>query len=184
MTKSHFCILILIALLSLPQAYSQASQTGTYTLKSIDFDFVNDKRTYKDKRLLGILGFKKGDDIDAVLAEFGRDRIEEYYRQKGFAFIQVALDEGRLADGKVVYQIDEGPKVKIGKVAFNGNESLRDSALKKVVKTTKKNWFLWPKPYTKETVTEDLWALKNIYWDRGFLDSNITVKTKFTDDRS
>ncbi|HUS72640.1 MAG TPA: POTRA domain-containing protein [Sedimentisphaerales bacterium] len=204
MKKSHLCILILIALLSLPQAYSQSqeghlsvvSRTGTAAapaaslrkqgagVKSIDFDFVNDKRTYKDKRLLGILGFKKGDDIDAVLAEFGRDRVEEYYRKKGFAFIQVALDEGKLAAGKVVYQIDEGPKVKIGKVSFNGNESLRDSALKKVVKTTKKNWFLWPKPYTEETVTEDLWALKNIYWDRGFLDSNITVKTKFTDDRS
>lgn len=188
MTKSHLCVLILIALLSLSQAYSQVSRTGTaagrFTLKSIVFDFANDKRTYKDKRLLGILGFKKGDDIDAVLAEFGRDRIEEYYRKKGFASIQVALDEGKLAAGKVVYQIDEGPKVKIGKVAFNGNKALRDGALKKVVKTTKKSWFFWPKPYTKETVTEDLWALKNIYWDRGFLDSNITVKTKFTDDRS
>lgn len=188
MKKSHLCFFILIALLSLPQAYSQVNRTGPaagrYTIRSIDFAFASDKRTYKDKRLLGILGFKKDDVIDAVLAEFGRDRLEEFYRKKGFAFIQVSLDEGKLPTGKVVYHIDEGPKVKIGRISFNGNNALSDGALKKGIKIAEKDWFLWPKPYIEETVTEDLWALKNIYWDRGFLDSNITVKKTFSRDKS
>ena len=177
MIKSYLCFLILIAVLGLWQASSQARETdavfGRYTVKSIALNFVEGKRSYKDKHLLGVLGFKEGEDIDATLADFGRDRLEEFYRVKGFAFVEVTLDEEKLPDGKVIYQVDEGPRVKINKVRLKDNVAIKTRALKKATKTSRKKWFLWARDYTEEIEAEDLSALKNIYWERGFLDVKV-----------
>jgi len=189
MKKSYLCVLVLTVFLSLGQAYSQsqgghlsvASQTNAagrrYIVESIDFDFGEDKGSYKDKKLLEKLGFETGDDI--IWAETGRDNLEKFYREEGFAFAQVALKSESAAGGaegklKLTYEINEGPKVKVGKVSFRGNENIPDEALKKALKTTEKKWFLWPRNYVEEQVVEDVKKLKNIYWDRGFLSHRIT----------
>ena len=193
--KNHLCFLISIALLSLGQAYSQSqgghlsvvSRTGTatgrYIVESIDFDFGEDKRTYKDKTLLDKLNFEIGDDF--IWAEPGRENLEKFYREEGFAAAAVALKSEQLPEGKLklTYEVDEGPRVKIGKVSFSGNDAIRDEALKKAIKTMQKRWFLWPRYYVEEEVAEDVKKLKNIYWEKGFLDSKQTFRREFTRDR-
>ena len=172
---------VLIVLLSMSQAYSQASNTkaaaGRYTIDSIDFDSGGQKRAYKDKKLLEILGFEAGDDF--TWAENGRDNLEKFYREKGFPFALVSLktkpaDDEAKGKLKLTYTIDEGPKVRIGKVSFSGNDSIPGDALKKALKTTGKRWFLWSKYYFEEQVAEDVKRLKSIYWEKGFLAHEIT----------
>ncbi|MFH1881262.1 MAG: outer membrane protein assembly factor BamA [Planctomycetota bacterium] len=149
-------------------------------IKSIDF--VNN-RAFKDKSLERKLDFKVGDYLDPILAEAYRRTLAEFYRQKGFAFVEVTLDSEKLEQGQVVYTINEGPKVKIGSVKFSGNDSIQTSALKKTVKTKTKKWFFWPGYYIEEVPAEDVARLQDIYYARGFLDYNITAKREFTDDR-
>ena len=183
MKKSYLCVLVLTVFVSLDQAFPQASKTnaagGRYIVESIEFDFGEDKGSYKDKKLLEKLGFETGDDI--IWAETGRDNLEKFYREEGFAFAQVALKTEAAAgeaEGKVklTYQINEGAKVKIRKVLFRDNENIyiKDEVLKKALKTTKKDWFLWPLNYVEEQVAEDLNKLKSIYWKGGFLAHSIT----------
>jgi outer membrane protein assembly complex protein YaeT len=149
-------------------------------IKSIDF--VNN-RAFKDKSLERKLDFKVGDYLDPILAEAYRRTLAEFYRQKGFAFVEVTLDNEKLQQGQVVYTINEGPKVKIGSVKFSGNDSIQTSALKKTVKTKTRKWFFWPGYYIEEVPAEDVARLQDIYYERGFLDYNITAKREFTDDR-
>ncbi len=149
-------------------------------IKSIDF--VNN-RAFKDKSLEKKLDFEVGDYLDPILAEAYRRTIAEFYRKKGFAFAEVALDSEKLEQGQVVYTINEGPRVKIGSVKFSGNDSIKTSALKKAVKTKTKKWFFWPGYYVEEVPAEDIARLQNIYYERGFLDYNITAKREFTKDR-
>jgi len=146
-------------------------------------DFVNN-RTYKDKELLKKLDFKVGDYLDAILAEAYRRTLVEFYRKKGFAFVQVALDGEKLQKGQVIYIIDEGPRVKIGSVKFSGNKAIKTSTLKSAIKTDKKRWFIWPRYYVEEEPAEDTARLQNIYYERGFLDYSITAKRDFTKDRT
>ena len=180
MTKS-LKFAVLIVLLSMSQAYSQANKTsaavGRYIIDSIDFDSGGQKRAYKDKKLLEILGFEAGDDF--TWAENGRDNLEKFYREEGFAFARVSLKTEPAAgeaDGKLklTYEIDEGPKVRIRKVSFSGNDSIPGDGLKKALKTTGKKWFLWSKYYVEEQVAEDVKRLKSIYWEKGFLAHEIT----------
>jgi outer membrane protein insertion porin family len=149
-------------------------------IKSIDF--VNN-RAFKDKTLERKLDFKVGDYLDPILAEAYRRTLAEFYRQKGYAFVEVTLDSEKLQQGQVVYTTNEGPKVKIGSVKFSGNDAIKTSALKKTVKTKTNKWFFWPGYYIEEVPAEDVERLQDIYYERGFLDYNITAKREFADDR-
>jgi len=182
-------VLISIVLLSLGSGCASRTKKtnalvqdsgGRSVIKSIDF--VNN-RAFKDKTLERKLDFKVGDYLDPILAEAYRRTLAEFYRQKGFAFVEVTLDSEKLQQGQVVYTINEESRVKIGSVKFSGNDSIKTSALKKAVKTKTKKWFFWPGYYIEEVPAEDLARLQNIYYDRGFLDYNITAKREFTDDR-
>lgn len=185
MTKSCLCFFITVALLCVP-GYGQGDAgervIGRYTVKSIKFIFTG-KRTFKEKRLLGKLGFKEGETIDAVLAEFGREDMKEFYLKRGFAFVDVALDADKLPDGQVVYTVKEGPRVKIKSVRFVGDEALGRGTLRKGLKAAKKKWFFWPTYYSRERLAEDTEKLEDLYWGRGYLDCTVKAEEQFNQDK-
>jgi len=146
-------------------------------------DFVGN-RAYTDKTLRKKLGFKVGDRIDPILAEAYRETISEFYINKGFAFTDVALDGEKLKDGFVVYTIDEGPRVIIARVGFSGNKVIKSSALKKIIKIGEKRWLVLPRYYVEEEVAEDVLRLKNIYYNRGYLDYNIKPMVDYSKGKS
>jgi outer membrane protein insertion porin family len=166
-----------LALLYPALAYAQASKTNAagekFTVESIEFDSGRKKRSFKDKKLLEKLEFETGDDV--IWAESGRENLQKFYHDKGFAFAQIDLKTEQLPDGKMklTYEINEGPKVRIGKVSFRGNLSIKSNELKKALKTTTKKWFFWQRNYTEELLTEDVKRLSGIYWEKGHLAHSI-----------
>ena len=142
-------------------------------------------RKYKGKTLRKKLGFEIGDRLDELIsAESGRLALKQFYLKEGFAFVQVTLDSEQLRKGRLIYTIDEGPRVKIEKVSFSGNNRISTKTLKKAIKTNKKRRFLWPRYYNEGEVAGDATRLEYIYYERGFLDHNITEKTEFNADKS
>jgi len=141
-------------------------------------------RKYKAKTLEGKLGFEIGDYLDSILAEAYRRTLTEFYREKGFAFVQVTLDSEELSVGRVIYTIDEGPRVRIESVAYSGNEAIKTNALRKVVKNKEREWFLLPSYYVEEVADEDVARLQNIYYKEGFLNASITAIQEFNEDKS
>jgi outer membrane protein insertion porin family len=141
-------------------------------------------RKYKAKTLQGKLAFKKTDYLELVMAEAGRTAIAEFYQKKGFAFAQVSLDTEKLSTGNVIYTIDEGPRVRMAAVRFSGNKALKTKSLKETIKTKKTEWGFLPGYYTEEKVSKDVTKLENIYYNKGFLDANITAEREFTKDKS
>ena len=108
-------ILLAVVCIAVAQEEPKGGVLGRYIVKSVEFNFVG-KRSFKDKRLGKLLSFKKGDNVDAVLAGFGRDDLEDFYLKKGYAFAKVRLFSPMVSSGKVIYTIEEGPKVKIKSV--------------------------------------------------------------------
>ena len=146
-------------------------------------DFVGNRK-YKDKTLQKQIGFKVGDYLDSVLAESGKEAIHKFYKKKGYAFTQAVLDSEQLSQGRVIYTLEEGPRVKIKAVKFEGNSALKTKALKKAIKTKKKTMFFWQSYYTEEKVAKDVTKLQNIYQKRGFLDASVIEKPTFSAGRS
>jgi outer membrane protein insertion porin family len=149
-------------------------------IKSIEFE---GNRKFKDHVLRERLGFELGDPLDPFLAEGGRLTIAEVYRKIGYPFVAVSLDKQRLAEGHLLYTIEEGPRVQIESIQFVGNDTFGAGTLKQVIKTKEKKWLLWPVYYTEGAVEEDQDRLRSFYYDHGYLDYDIKAQTEFTDDR-
>ncbi|MHC4394703.1 MAG: outer membrane protein assembly factor BamA [Planctomycetota bacterium] len=146
-------------------------------------EFVGNRK-YKARSLRKKLGFKTGDYFDAVLAEPGAETLTMFYRKKGYSFAQVKLDKEGLSLGKLVYTVDEGPRVKITAVRFSGNKGIKTRALRKTVKLKKHKFFVFPNYHNEEYVAKDVARLQDIYYKRGYLNSSIKVKRELTEDRS
>jgi outer membrane protein insertion porin family len=170
---------ILIVLLS--TALSNPEMIGASTpdlaeknvIKSIEFE---NNRKYKDKTLRKKLDFEVGDYLDPILAESGRKIIEEFYRKKGFPYIEVMLNRKKLSEGKIIYSVFEGLRIQIKSVKFKGNQAIKTSNLKNVIKTSTRSWFFWPVYYIEEKIEADVEKLRNLYYERGFLNHRIAVQ--------
>ncbi len=148
-------------------------------IKSIEFQ---GNRKFKAHVLRERLGFQLGDRLDPFLAEGGRVTIMEVYRKVGYSSVKVTLDRDRLAEGHLLYILDEGPRVQVGSIRFEGNDSFSARTLKQVIKTKTRKWLFWPTYYTEEDVQEDTDRLRDFYYNQGFLDHKITSQTEFSGD--
>ena len=84
-------------------------------------EYVGNKE-FKAKDLTESLSFAAGDPLDLYEIRRGREAIERKYKEKGYAYVQVAYDEELLkAEHRVVYNIVENQRVRVSKVRFEGN---------------------------------------------------------------
>ena len=155
------------------QGARPALESRVTVIKGIEFE---NNRKYKSKTLLKKLGFAVGEYLDPVLAESGRTAIEEFYRSKGYPYVVVTLNRKKLSQGKIVYTIVEGLRIRIRSVKFEGNRAIKTSDLENAVKTKTTSWLIRPAYYTEEKVAADIEKLRAIYYQRGYLNHRIAVK--------
>jgi len=149
-------------------------------VRGIAFD---GNRKFSDTTLQKKLSFKKGDYLDKLMVEAGSREIHDFYLEKGYAFVEVAVDTKEMETGRVVYNIDEGPRVKVARVRFIGNKLLKSSNLKDVVKVQVRKFLFFQGYYKEKEVVEDVTRLQETYLKRGFLDVKVSSGTEFTQDR-
>ncbi|MBN2019602.1 MAG: outer membrane protein assembly factor BamA [Sedimentisphaerales bacterium] len=150
-------------------------------VRSIEF---TGNKAYGEKKLKEKLGFKVGDYLDSVLAQTYTTTITEYYRKNGFAYVEVSLDTAKISQGKLVYNIREGPRVKIVAVKFSGNVALKTSELKKTIKTSTRSWVIFSNYYQEEEIVEDLAKLQRAYQRKGFLNAKIEARRQFNAEKT
>ena len=140
-------------------------------------------RKYRGSTLLSKLGFKVGDYLDPIAVESGRVALLEFYHKKGYALVEVVLDNTKINEGKLVYIVKEGQRVRIRSLRFIGNKSIKTKALKKAVKSKSRKFFVVPIYYEEKNITRDLTKLQGIYYERGYLDADIQVAKRFRPDK-
>ncbi len=122
-----------------------------------------------------LTGLKAGSPFEVSLNREATKRIEEQYKSKGFPYTKVTLEKGnRREDRQVIFVIDEGPKVIVGSVKFDGNDSFSYGVLKQKLS-------LKPAPlglaflgkYKPEQLPDDVAALKQYYHSLGYFDVDI-----------
>ncbi len=119
---------------------------------------------------------QEGDTLD--LGEVYRlgAAIEDLYAEKGFRLATADYEVIRVSpsESRVVFTIDEGSKVRICGVTFDGNTVLSDRALRGEMKKTKKSNFITKLRkrdiYGEATLAEDLKAVGDAYRARGYKD--------------
>jgi outer membrane protein insertion porin family len=118
-----------------------------------------------------------------------KNYIENKYKKDGFLNTKVSLNTILDTVGKNTYKmvvnVDRGPRVKIDKINFEGNEIFKSPKLRSKLKKTKhkRSIRFWKKSkYTENDFQEDLVGLVNFYKEEGYRDARIISDSLIRDE--
>src|SRR5687768_10147381 len=127
--------------------------------------------------LQNVVNLSPGEAVDSFRLGLAREAIQRVYQGRNYPYVNVAIDEDELSrNGIVVFNITEGPRVRVRKVRILGNRSYSNSRVKDEVKT--KAWF----PFfvggrlDPEQVERDVAAIRQFYENNGFFDARVGRK--------
>ena len=172
-----------------------------YAKKNVSEIQFKGNRKFGDKELMKLVKLRTDMPLnDALLIESTRE-LRKFYEEKGYTEAQV--DSALEADGegsvKVIFKIAEHLRVRIDNVEFEGMNVYKPSEVKDLLETRyffgSAKWlsfmpweWLGTPPnlglYDRDFVTRDKIRLRELYWQKGYLDFKVTdvVVTEHADD--
>ncbi len=139
---------------------------------------------FTDKKLIDQLGFGRGDYLDKFTAKTGAEKLTEFYHKSGYPLAKVDFDDSGIEKGQLSFKINEGQRVKIKKVKFEGNAAIKSRELKQVIKSKPKNFGVFQNYFKQDVLDDDMVALQKAYDRRGYLDTKVIAKTNYIKNRS
>ncbi|MBP5692937.1 MAG: outer membrane protein assembly factor BamA [Bacteroidales bacterium] len=138
------------------------------------------------------LKLKRGSELSDYIIESSTGIIKKYFHEKGFLKCQVKVltDEDPVVQNavRVTFDIDRGPRVKIGRITFEGNKNLSDTKLMKSMKHTRDKRlmnFFKSKKFKEKEYAEDKLNMISAFNEQGYRDARILKDTMYyiEDDR-
>ncbi|MCR4373536.1 MAG: outer membrane protein assembly factor BamA, partial [Acidobacteria bacterium] len=123
------------------------------------------------------IDLKLDSPIDDAIVRRVAGVVKELYSEKGFQFATVTPSTKPMAGGQKLvhlsFTIDQGPKVKIREVVFDGNEQVSDGDLRGQLKVNKARGFLsfigGGGTYQETKFAEDASALERYFREKGYV---------------
>ncbi len=138
-----------------------------------------------DGQLQNELTFKVGDDLDWFAIREGREAIVARYRDLGYGDVAVTFARAEIGRaGEVVYVIQEGIRVVIREVAYEGNTAFDVGQLKKKVESKTAWWIIRTGALDPSRVDADVVNLRRFYRDEGFFDAQVTFRIDVREDKN
>lgn len=122
---------------------------------------------------------KVGGGLDERLLTKDANAMLDLYQERGYTQATVDFEIDRNPEsgrGVVTFRINEGPRFKISKVEFIGNDDIKDRKLRGRMKTKKRwfmSWLVGGGRFDEAQFQEDLEALREFYLEEGYLDVSI-----------
>jgi outer membrane protein insertion porin family len=137
----------------------------------------------KPEHLQSITGVRPSTPLNPNLNRQGCQKILEKYAELGRSFADCQLIKGGdLADAEVIYQITEGPKVKVRDIKFEGNTFVSAARLNTQVKSLRQWSHLVGGTYKEQMVEDVAGELYKYYRGFGFQDVRISPETQRSPD--
>lgn len=157
--------------------------TSKFRVSTLTFE---GNKKVKAKRLLKEAKTKENMPLDERQVKEDAEKIREYYQKSGYnqAKIEYRIERDRATGlGRVFFTVQEGAKVRIKRVDFEGNTAFSDRKLRKVIETRKWNIFSWLTDtgrFRDDRYETDFDKLRDHYREAGYLDVEIgSEKVKF-----
>ncbi len=139
----------------------------------------------KTKQLAARTGLKEGSPFDVSANRESAHRIEEYYHERGYTSATVKLVKGDdKNDREIIFEIEEGPKVRVTRIKFTGNDAFSGPLLKTKLRTKTAVLWLIGGIYDPGTIPDDTASLRQYYHNLGYFDVEIDHDVTFNKKRS
>ncbi len=123
-----------------------------------------------------------GQPIDRFEIDRGRDAILDLYRDEGYYFAEVTIDEGLLERERVLrVVVSEGPQVRIRDISFEGLTAFREGLLRSKVRTNTYIPLLREGAFRDSVAEQDTSTLERFYRAEGYLDAQVGYRIEFRD---
>lgn len=134
----------------------------------------------KEKALLKEITIHPGDPLNRFQVEENRDKLQSYYRSKGFSEAEVTIKEGIAPGDKgVVYSIHEGLKHKIARTTFEGNTIVSDARLRTQVLAKPGILWIFGGNVDRDQIDEDLERITLYYRNLGYFRARVSHQAQF-----
>jgi outer membrane protein insertion porin family len=140
---------------------------------------VNGPAKLKPSRVRKQISVKSGDTLNEATLEADRQKILDYYANKGFteADVRYTVQQNeRAGTAQVIFEITEGSKMRIRSVHFEGNEVLGAREIRRVIQSKPKgllNFFSKAGRLSSEALDNDVVAIRELYQSRGYIDAEV-----------
>ncbi|MCK4626207.1 MAG: outer membrane protein assembly factor BamA [Phycisphaerae bacterium] len=136
------------------------------------------------RKLKGIISSKAklwpflSGSLDTETADRDITDLRNFYRSEGFLDAAVDCRKEFSADKKkvvLVFVIDEGPHYSVRNTVFHGNKVFSSDEIRRKLKLLSGEY------YNGLTLSRDLASIRNSYGEIGYIEANVSVKTRYTD---
>lgn len=135
--------------------------------------------TSKKKDIMEKLQLRRNSELSDYVLDKNVKLIKDYWKEKGFRNAQVSyrIEQDSIRDqyANVIFEIDRGERVKIGRINFDGNSVFDDKRLRRTFKKTHQksiNFFKSTRLKDKEYI-EDKDLLIDFYNSKGYRNAHI-----------
>ncbi len=135
-------------------------------------------KVFKEDKLKENLTIKTGSILNPFKIRRNIGRIEELYKEKNYHNVKVTYNINQLEHNQadLEFDIDEGEKVLIKSITFEGNNAYSDKILKNLMKTSEKGFFSWVTSsgdLKTEDLDQDITKLSGFYYNNGYIQARI-----------
>ena len=136
------------------------------------------------KELETMTRIQRGMPLNPTLNHLAQHAIAEDLRKQGYYFANVTLEEGfHESHERVVFNITEGPKVRVRSVHFVGQKELASEArLRTQIDSSRAFLGTWGGPFNPAIVENDVFKLEEYYRNNGYHKVHVARELQFSDD--
>jgi len=145
------------------------------TVRKITF---TGNRVYDDDEIKENIDISTGSILNIFKINSNVKQIESFYKEKNYHNVKVSYKIHPLAHNQadLEFVVEEGQKIKIKSIRFEGNEAYSDDQLKKLMKTSEKGFFSWltsSGELNREDLNQDTVKLAAFYQNHGYITARV-----------
>lgn len=149
---------------------------------------ITGERALRAEEIEEVLRIERGEVVSQAELVEEAARVEQLYRERGYAFTEVQATLEPKGEGKadVVLQIQEKPRVRIAEIRFEGVSAERADGLLGVIRlreTSLLTRITGTSVYTPDRVQQALEQIEAFYFDRGFVQARVESDVAFDAER-
>lgn len=139
---------------------------------------IRGNRIFNDEEIQEAINIRPGSILNVFQIRNNIQRIESMYKEKNYHNVHVSYDIRTLENNQAAleFTVDEGGKVRIQQIEFQGNRAYSDKQLKKLMKTSEKGFWSWltsSGELNPQDLEQDLARLTAFYRNNGYIRARV-----------
>ncbi|SLM27455.1 Outer membrane protein (Putative surface antigen) (fragment) [Desulfamplus magnetovallimortis] len=134
---------------------------------------------YEDQEIADVVRTGTGSILNLYRINEDIERIKSLYTEKNYHNCEVTYTSEMLDNNQadISFNIEEGDKLKVKQILFEGNKFFQEKEIKDVIKTDEKGFFTWitsSGELDKNELEQDVYRIEALYKNNGFIDARIS----------